>query len=257
MAIYNTIPADTTETPLIAEPKPTSRKSTAVIAAICMSAALAGTQPPRAVTALTTKFSVGDRLLSSEWKENSGKSMCLAVSGNANVDVNSDAIIYDCNASGDKGKSWKFNTKKGLTQIEYTGPTVDNKKLCLAGQKADGTRKFGSGSQFYLWNCVDSDSTQQFLFEGRNNRNGQFLTWQYDTELCLDAKNNDANGDVLVNSNPGQAYECKRGDDKNQKWAKLQAPLSRGRNPGPANQEELVRLRSSSPPPTYPSRATP
>ena len=83
--------------------------------------------------------------------------------------------------------------------------------MCVAGQKAGGSRDFGSGSQYYLYKCMDNDDTQLFKMQGRH------VAWKYDEDLCLDAKNR-YNGEKLANGNPVQAYDCYEGDDYNQEW---------------------------------------
>jgi len=214
MATYNTIPnpEEAAAAPLISEKPKSSRKMAATVAAICIASAVAGTQAPRAVMSLSSYFAAGERLQLSAWAEKSGESMCLAVKGNADVKTGTDLTIWSCDDP--KGKMWDFvgSTRNGGTfQMKYTGPTKEKFSLCVAGQKAGGSRDFGSGSQYYLYECKNNDDTQLFKMEGRH------VHWKYDMDLCLDAKNR-YNGDKLANGNPVQAYTCEKGDNYNQNW---------------------------------------
>ena len=81
MAGYETIPKE--DAP---QPKHGSAKFAATVAAICLASAVAGTQAPKAVMALNSYFSKGERLELAHYRHSSRKdSVCLAVQDNSNV----------------------------------------------------------------------------------------------------------------------------------------------------------------------------
>ena len=184
-----------------------------------LASAVAGTQAPAAMMALSRYFSAGERLQLAHYRQNSRKdSMCLAVEDNRNVrQSDTNVIVYDCEEPN--GKTWKLDRSRSSGrswfQIKYTGPTQESFDLCVAGQRPGQDRDFGSGSQFYLWRCLEDDRTQQFRWTGRRpNSGGYALAWRQDSDLCLDAKRF-SNGDPVI------AYECSRNLLDHQIWATL------------------------------------
>ena len=78
-----------------------------------------------------------------------------------------------------------------------------------------GWRDFGSGSQFYLWECLPNDPTQQFRWTGRQHAGGRAIQWhEQDREYCLDAETF-SNGDAVI------AYACTTQLLDHQIWAVL------------------------------------
>ena len=90
--------------------------------------------------------------------------------------------------------------------------------ICVVGQQAGGWRDFGSGSQFYLWECLPNDPTQQFRWTGRRRAGGRAMRWRQnsrrDSDYCLDAHK-------FSNGKPVQAWECNEDDLEHQIWATL------------------------------------
>ena len=112
--------------------------------------------------------------------------------------------LWKLDRSRSSGRSW--------FQIKYTGPTQESFDLCVAGQRPGQDRDFGSGSQFYLWRCLEDDRTQQFRWTDRTHDGG--LAWRQDSDLCLDAETFSNGGRVI-------AYECRRDLRDHQIWATL------------------------------------
>ena len=79
-------------------------------------------------------------------------------------------------------------------------------------------RDFGQGSQFYLWECLRDDPTQQFRWTGRRRAGGRAMRWRQnsrkDSDYCLDAHK-------FSNGKPVQAWECNEDDLEHQIWATL------------------------------------
>ena len=112
-----------------------------------------------------------------------------------------------------RGRFYLLQRRHTLAEIVERGAFVIAECIRVSPphQKAGGSRDFGSGSQYYLYRCMDDDDTQLFKMEGRH------VHWKYDMDLCLDAKNR-YNGAKLANGNPVQAYTCEKGDNDNQNW---------------------------------------
>ena len=130
----------------------------------------------------------------------------------------SDTNVIVWNCEDPKGKTWELDrsmSSGGWFQIKYTGPTQESFDLCVVGQQAGGWRDFGSGSQFYLWECLPNDPTQQFRWTGRQHAGGRAIQWhEQDREYCLDAETF-SNGDAVI------AYGCTTQLLDHQIWAVL------------------------------------
>jgi len=169
------------------------------------------------MTALSSYFTAGERLELAHYRSSSRKdSMCLAVEDNRNVrQSDTKVIVYDCEEPN--GKTWKLDRSRSSGswfQIKYTGPTRESFPLCVAGQRPGQSRDFSTGSQFYLWRCLEDDPTQQFRWTGSRHAGGRALSWRQDRDLCLDAKQF-SNGDKVM------AYQCSRNLLDHQIWATL------------------------------------
>ena len=131
---YETIPKE--DAPL-QPPKRKSPKFAAAVAAICLASAVAGTQAPKAVMALNSYFSAGERLELSYLADTKDESVCLAVEGNSNVRQDSTNVItWDC--EDPKGKTWELDRSMSSGrwfQIKYTGETRESFDLCVADQE--------------------------------------------------------------------------------------------------------------------------
>ena len=140
MAGYETIPKEDTQ---LQPPKHKSPKFAATVAAICLASAVAGTQAPTAMMALSRYFSAGERLQLAYLAERKDESVCLAVQGNSNVRQDStNVIVWDCEDS--RGKTWALDrslSSGSYFQIRYTGPVAAGqpKHLCVAGQQPGGS----------------------------------------------------------------------------------------------------------------------
>ena len=79
-------------------------------------------------------------------------------------------------------------------------------------------RDFGEGSQFYLWECLRDDPTQQFRWTGSRHAGGRAMRWRQnsrrDSDYCLDAMD-------FQNGEPAQAWKCSEKYLKHQIWATL------------------------------------
>ena len=135
----------------------------------------------------------------------------------------SDTNVIVWNCEDPKGKTWELDrsmSSGGWFQIKYTGPTQESFDLCVAGQTPGGARDFGSGSQFYLWRCLEDDPTQQFRWTGsrhaggRHTDGGRAMSWRQNPKYCLDAEDF-SNGDKAI------AYGCTTQLLDHQIWAVL------------------------------------
>ena len=93
----------------------------------------------------------------------------------------------------------------------YRSPSISASSVSRRGVGATS----GRGSQFYLWECLPNDPTQQFRWHGRTHGGGRAIQWhEQDREFCLDAETF-SNGDAVI------AYGCTTQLLDHQMWAVL------------------------------------
>lgn len=201
---YNTIPQSVDEdaaAPLIADAPKANYKSAALIAAVCLASAIAGTAAPSAAHALSNslfytkgQLYLGDSSIDGE--------VCLAIDGKTPRN-RAKLEVWNCKDSPDLAKIWTQKGSGEEFQIEY-----GNSGYCVAG--ATRSKGFREGSNFYLWECRSNDDTQ--LFARDNGRHLKYVHSEHDGDykLCMAA-------DGTSDGKAVRAKEC-IDNNKYQKW---------------------------------------